>query len=215
MCISLAINGCSFPVDRATLCSHLFTSRYVPVEFDEKEAIGFYATNGYWQLNLMRLISKDSVYKIGLTDYYSRPYEVVLHDLRRSIKTSFYPSVTSKGIYKGFRMTESKNSFMRRINFSCRCMTFESDAALINVLSAPWYNSRVRKLVSPEGILICIDSYRDETKFDVSVEVVQLLVDNKPPSVEVLRPYVNGIFRWHSIENNVSTFFANIHSLED
>ena len=216
ICFSLTICGCSFSVDRATLCSYLFTSKYVPVEFDEKEAIGFYATNGYWQLNLMRLPLTESVYKIHLTDYYSQDYEVVLHDFHRCIEMSFfYPGVTSKGIWKGIRMIESKNSFVRRINFSCDSAMFDSETALINFLSAPWYNSRIRKLVSPEGILICIESDRNETMIDVTVEVVQLLVENKPPSIEVLRPHVNGNLRWHSIDGNVSTFFANIQLLKN
>lgn len=216
ICILLTINGCSFSLDRGVLCSYLFTSSYIPIDFDEKSAIGFYATNGYWQLNLMRQSSMDSVYKINLIDYYSQPYNFVLHSLRRCSEKTFYSGVTSsKGIWKGFRMVESKNSFTRRVNFSCRCITFDSEAALINFLLAPWHNSCVRKLVSPEGILVCIESLRDETMFDVTVEVIQLLVENKSPSVEVLTPYVNGIFRWHSVKDNVNTFFANVQSLED
>lgn len=206
--------GCSVTIDRATLMSYLFTSEHEEVPFDETQSIGFYATNGYWQLDLKRLVGEDSIYQVRLVDSYSQPFKFTLHDLAECMQESCYPECTRKGLFKGVRMRAADEVLKKRVNFSCECLVFDSEGALVNFLSAPWQNTRSRKLLSPEGLLICVDSSRRDTTHEVIVEVMQLLVGDKSPSLELLKPYLCGTFRWQNPESNLHHFFMNIHALE-
>ena len=211
---AMAFLGCqSFGVDRATIASVVFTRSHKAVAFDDNQSIGFYATNGYWQLDLKRLVGDDSIYKIGLVDNLSQSYEFTLQSLRECTPDVWYPGCTRKGLFLGVSMRES-NTFKKRVNFSCESLAFDSDASLVYFLTAPWQSERARKLVSAEGLLICIDTQRDDTMIDTSVEVIQLLVNGQPPSVELLKPYANGILRWHQVDGDVKRFFENIQRLE-
>lgn len=206
--------GCSVTVDRATIVSFLFTSEHEEVPFDETQSIGFHATNGYWQLDLKRLVGDDSIYQVRLVDSYSRPFEFTLHDLAMCMQDSCYPGCIRKGLFKGVQMRAADEVLKKRVNFSCECLVFDSEGALVNFLSAPWHNTRSRKLLSPEGLLICVDSSRRDTTHEVIVEVMQLLVGEKSPSLELLKPYLCGTFRWQNPESNLHHFFMNIHALE-
>ena len=208
------MQGCSSVIERATICSYLFTCRHSEVAFDENQSIGFYATNGYWHLDIKRLVGKDSIYKINLVDYYSQRFEFNVHSLRKCTQKTWYSGCARKGLFKGVGIHESTEALKKRVNFSCECLSFDSEVALVNFLVAPWHSSRIRKLLSPDGVLICIDSFRDETSLDVTLEVIQLMVNKRSPSFETLRPYVNGTFRWHDTKHNVNIFFENIQNLE-
>lgn len=206
--------GCSVTVDRATLVSFLFTSEHEEVPFDETQSIGFYATNGYWQLDLKRLVGEASIYQVRLVDSYSQPFKFTLHALAECMQESCYPGCIRKGLFKGVQMRAADEVLKKRVNFSCECLVFDSEGAVVNFLSAPWHNTRSRKLLSPEGLLICVDSSRRDTTHEVIVEVMQLLVGEKSPSLELLKPYLCGTFRWQNPESNLHHFFMNIHALE-
>jgi hypothetical protein len=180
--------------------------------FDDEHAVGFLANNGYWVLEVQRSLTQARTYKIHLEDFYSQSFDFVLDDLREQMKESFYPGATRKGLYTAVRI-EGDVRF-RRLSFSHTQHTFQDEASLLNFVNAPWHSKRERKLLTPEGILICVNTEYTAEDYLVTVEVVQLILPGQPNLAPLLQSHCAGLLYWKE-SSTVDSFGESLEALAD
>lgn len=204
--------GCQ-GVDRADICRWIMVSpRTGAVTFDDEHSVGFLANNGYWSLEVQRSLTQERTYKIHLADYYSQSFDVVLDDLREQMKESFYPGVTRKGLYTAVRIEDDLR--FRRLSFSHTQHTFQDEESLLKFLNAPWYSKRERKLLTTDGILICVNTEYTAEDYLVTIEVVQLKFPSHPNLAALLQPHCTGLLYWKESSSH-TTFCKSLEALTD
>jgi hypothetical protein len=202
--------GCQ-GIDRADICRWIMVSpRTGAVTFDDEHSVGFLANNGYWSLEVQRSLTQERTYKIHLADYYSQSFDVVLDDLREEMTESFYPGATRKGLYKAVRIEDDVR--FRRLSFSHTQHTFQDEASLLNFVKAPWYGKRERKMLTPDGILICVNTEYTVEDYLVTVEIVQLNLPGHPNLASLLQPHCAGLLYWKEASDG-TTFGMELERL--
>ena len=165
---------------------------------------GVEAANGQWHV-IVTYSRLHQEYSAVIVDKNNRRFEQKIPAFvrRRPFFDNYWKGAYRFGSYgeRSFYLFPDEKQ-KQHVGISHEIYDFPNEETLIDFLQSPFYGSRERTLLTPEGILVCVYTKVLPHYYSVWCGIYQLRVKNNLPSKALLRPYAHGSVKWIGAEDS-------------